>query len=230
MKKLSLMFMVLLSIATISANTFTKVTSAPEDWSGQYLVVYEKSATEAWIFNGKDEAQDYVTATIADGKIVSDDLDQYAVSVAAMNGGYSIKVGAQYMGGDASKNTIKFNAQPILNTISMDSVVYFTSNTSVLRFNPTSTISNNKESSIRFRYYKAATYARQKGFQLYKGTVEPVTTKMDTISVTEARARIDAGKLGACYVYGVVATTPSDPGSYKNTIFWMTDIKIQMIH
>lgn len=225
MKKLSLMFMVLLSIATISANTFTKVTSAPEDWSGQYLVVYEKSATEAWIFNGKDEAQDYVTATIADGKIVSDDLDQYAVTVAAMNGGYSIKVGAQYMGGDASNNTIKFNAQPILNTISMDSVVYFTSNTSVLRFNSTSTKKDNKETCLRFRYYKAATYAKQRGFQLYKGTVEPIITKIDTISVTEARARIDAGKLGACYVYGVVATTPSDPGSYKNTIFWMTDIK-----
>lgn len=48
-------------------------------------------------------------------------------------------------------------------------------------------------------------------------------TPTDTIGVTEARARIDAGNLAACFVYGVVATTPSDPGSYGNTIFWMTD-------
>lgn len=225
MKKLSTMLIALLAIVTMSANTFTKVTSAPDDWSGQYLVVFEKSATEAWIFNGKDAAQDYVTATIVDGKIVSDDLDQYAVTVEAMSGGYSIKVGAQYMGGDASKNIIKFNAQPILNTISMDSVVYFTSNTSVLRFNSTSTISDDKETGLRFRYYKAATYTKQRGFQLYKGTVEPIITEIDTVSVTEARANIDAGKLDACYIRGIVATAPSDPGSYGNTIFWMTDIE-----
>ncbi len=46
----------------------------------------------------------------------------------------------------------------------------------------------------------------------------------DTISVTEARARIDSGNSTQCYVYGVVATAPSDPGSFKNTIFWLTDI------
>lgn len=47
---------------------------------------------------------------------------------------------------------------------------------------------------------------------------------IDTIGVTEARERIEAGNLAACYVKGVVATNPTDPGSYGNTIFWMTDI------
>lgn len=47
---------------------------------------------------------------------------------------------------------------------------------------------------------------------------------IDTIGVTQALARIDAGDLAACYVKGVVATNPSDPGTYGNTIFWMTDI------
>ncbi len=225
MKKLSTLFMALIAVAAMQANTFTKVTSAPTDWSGQYLVVYENSETEAWVFNGKDEAQDYVTATIANGKIVSDDLDKYAVTVEKMEGGYSIKVGTQYMGGEKDKNSFKFTQAPILNTISMDSVVYFTSNTSVLRFNPTSTIQNNKETGIRFRYYKAATYAKQKGFQLYKGTVDPIITKIDTVSVAEARGLIDAKKFDPCYIIGVVATAPSDPGSYGNTIFWMTDVK-----
>lgn len=225
MKKISTLFLALLAVAAMQANTFTKVTSTPTDWSGQYLVVYENSATEAWVFNGKDEAQDYVTATIANGKIVSDDLDKYAVTVEKMEGGYSIKVGAQYMGGEKDKNSFKFTQAPILNTISMDSVVYFTSNTSVLRFNPTSTIQNNKETGIRFRYYKAATYAKQKGFQLYKGTVDPIITKIDTVSVTEARGLIDAKKFDPCYIIGVVATAPSDPGTYGNTIFWMTDVK-----
>ena len=48
---------------------------------------------------------------------------------------------------------------------------------------------------------------------------------IDTIGVTQALARIDAGDLAACYVKGVVATNPSDPGTYGNTIFWMTDIE-----
>lgn len=48
---------------------------------------------------------------------------------------------------------------------------------------------------------------------------------IDTVGVTEARARIEAGQLSVCYVKGVVVTKPSDPATYGNTIFWMTDIE-----
>ncbi len=47
----------------------------------------------------------------------------------------------------------------------------------------------------------------------------------DTIGVTEARALIEAGDKHDHYVQGVVATFPSDPGTYGNTIFWLTDIE-----
>ena len=77
--------------------------------------------------------------------------------------------------------------------------------------------------------------AAQVTFNIIKSTVQMNTlivtygesgegpAPKDTIGVSEARARIDAGELGACYVYGVVATNPTDPGSYGNIIFWMTD-------
>lgn len=47
----------------------------------------------------------------------------------------------------------------------------------------------------------------------------------DTIGVTEARALIEAGDKHDHFVQGVVATFPSDPQGYGNTIFWLTDIE-----
>lgn len=220
MKKIFSFLLCSVMALAASATTFTKVTTAPEDWSGQYIVVYEDSAGIAKIFKGEDAALNSVTDTVVNDTIISDILGSYVVTIAPMEGGYSLSVLNQYMGGVKDQNKISFSANPILNTIELDSAgVKIESNTSVLRYFP-----GGGATGQRFRYYKAATYAVQKPVQLYRADGEIAPPSVDTISVTEARARISAGNLIPCYVKGVVATNPSDPGTYGNTIFWMTDI------
>ena len=74
--------------------------------------------------------------------------------------------------------------------------------------------------------YQAADVWKDFGTIQTIGDTEPATPTIwvpDTIGVSEARALIDAGDIHDHYVYGVVATYPTDPGTYGNTIFWLTD-------
>ena len=72
----------------VPAGTYVKVTSAPANWEGTYLIVYE-NGTSAMVFNGKDAVNGYVSASISDHTIAaSDALDAVAVTVEAMTGGY----------------------------------------------------------------------------------------------------------------------------------------------
>ena len=41
------------------ATTFEKVTAEPADWTGEYLLVYEDSATEAYAWTGTDASSCY---------------------------------------------------------------------------------------------------------------------------------------------------------------------------
>ncbi|MCQ2343002.1 MAG: hypothetical protein MJZ75_05905 [Paludibacteraceae bacterium] len=222
MKRVFMMIAVMAAALTMSANTFTKVTSAPEDWSGQYLIAYDSTATLAMIFNGKDEVNGRVPVATSNGVITADTLDKYLVTIEKMSGGYSVFVQnkLQYIGGKSGENALVFDQSAMLNTISFQgSDLLMTSNTSVLRFNKAS-------NQQRFRYYKSSSYANQKTISLYKAEqgTGPIVITYDTISVTEALARIAAGNEKPCYIKGVVATAPSDPGSYGNTIAWLTDI------
>ena len=149
-----------------SANgDYVKVTTAPTDWSGEYILVYEHNSTTGYVWTGVDAANCYVSQsisgnTIADGGFIT-------VTIAPMSGGYSVKVNGgtndgKYIAGTSGSNKINFVEAPALNTITLESDgVKMVSNTSVMRFN-----TNEK----RFRYYKSATYAQQKAVQLYKKT------------------------------------------------------------
>ncbi len=151
---------------------FVKVTSTPSDWSGTYLIVYETSNSEAIVFNGLSGAGKYDTATISNGAIeATEAIKKCAVEIATMTNGYSVKMNGsatnnndKYLYGTSGSNKMNFGTSAQLNTISYDATnkcVLITSNTSVLRWNDAS---NNK----LFRYYKSASYASQKGIQLYK--------------------------------------------------------------
>ena len=157
-----------IDMAPVTASSFVKVTAAPTDWSGTYLIVYESSETEALVFNGKDEANGYVAATIDGGKITATtELNAVTVVVEAVEGGYTIKVGGQYIYGTSGSNKLNFTADAAsagVNTFAMGTDgVLITSNTSVLRFNASS-------NQMRFRYYKSTSYTSQKPVQLYKLT------------------------------------------------------------
>ncbi len=152
-----------------SANgDFVKVTSAPADWSGEYILVYEQSATTGYIWTGVDEVNSYVSKTISND-IIADDQSLITLTIASMSGGYSVKVNGgtnngKYIYGSSGSNKINFGTNPSLNTLSFESNgVKMVSNTSVMRF-------NNNSGQNRFRYFQSDTYTNQQPVQLYKRT------------------------------------------------------------
>ena len=147
--------------------TYKKVTSAPTNWSGEYLIVYESSSTTGYVWSGVDANSNYKSATISSGTITKPN-DAVSVTIASMTGGYSIKVNGgtnngKYISGTSGSNTTNFNANAVANTLTFSSGVDIASNTSHFVFNSTS-------GTTRYRYYKSTTYSGStyKKPQLYK--------------------------------------------------------------
>ena len=171
---------VLASFAQGSGNSdFVKVTSAPSDWSGEYILVYENTTTQGYVWTGVDAANCYVSKTISDNTIAYDN-SLVTLTVAPMSEGYSIKVNGgtnngKYISGTSGSNTINFGTTAVLNTLAAESDgIKIMSNTSVMRYNKNS--DNN-----RFRYYKSASYTNQQPVQLYKKTNGSVSVPTHTI-------------------------------------------------
>ena len=147
---------------------FVKVASAPTDWSGEYILVYEQSATTGYVWTGVDVTSCYVSKTISND-IIADDQSLITLTIAPISGGYSIKINGgtnngKYIYGTSGSNKINFGTNPSLNTLSYESnSVKMVSNTSVMRF-------NNNSSQDRFRYFQSSTYSNQQPVQLYKRT------------------------------------------------------------
>ncbi len=164
MKKFTLFLGALLISMVSMATNYVKVTAAPADWSGEYLLVYEGD-TSAHVWTGVDAANGNVEATATDGTISGTDF--VTITVAPMEGGYSIKVNGgandgKYISGTEGSNKLNFGTTAVLNTLAYeDGSVKIVSNTSVMRF-------NNAKDNMRFRYFKSSTYTGQQVVQLYK--------------------------------------------------------------
>ena len=160
-----------------TAGYYMKVVAEPADWSGKYLIVYEDGA-DAYVFNGKDEVNGYVSAT-TDGDVINanSEIDAVAVTVAAMEGGYSISTVGRYMYKTAYDNGLDFeDVAAVANTfaISEEGVVVSSGsgeNKTTLRFNSAS-------NQMRFRYYKSG----QQPVQLYKYVEEVPMSHTLTVS------------------------------------------------
>ncbi|MBO5135299.1 MAG: chitobiase/beta-hexosaminidase C-terminal domain-containing protein [Bacteroidaceae bacterium] len=154
---------------------YIKVVSEPTDWSGKYLIVYEEG-TDAYVFNGKDEANGYVSA-VTDGDVIkaNSEIDAVAVTIAAMEGGYSVKTAGGYIYGASGSNKLNTNAsEPQLNTIEFTADGVNIEAGRYLRF-------NSAVGDMRFRYYNL-TYGES--VQLYKYVEELPTSH--TLTVSEA--------------------------------------------
>ena len=144
---------------------FVKVTSAPTDWSGEYILVYEQSNTTGYVWVGVDAVNSFVSEPISDNTIADDGL--VTVTVAPMSNGYSIKVNGgtnngKYIYGTSGSNKLNFGSSPSINSLSYESnSVKIVSNTSVMRFN-----SNSGQN--RFRYFQSSTYNNQSPVQLFQ--------------------------------------------------------------
>lgn len=149
---------------TAQTQTYTKVTKAPADWSGTYLIVSEG---DKLIMDGSLDKLDVegnkVDVTITDSKITGD-YAKYAFTVEPMTGGYAIKsASGKYISGKSGSNKLNSGSTQSLNTIELTSgKVIVTSDGTTLQYN------NAAKNGTRFRYYKSQ---NQQPISLYK--IEP---------------------------------------------------------
>lgn len=179
LKTLTPLVLVVLLIATLASvfvitagaaettKTYEKVTSAPADWSGEYLIVYEAGNVA---FDGSlttlDAVSNTVSVTITNNEIeYTDALANSKFTIAAVDGGYSIQsASGYYIGQTSNANGLKSSEDTAYpNTISLnnDGTVTIISGGAYLRYNATS-------GQTRFRYFKSSTYSSQKAITLYK--------------------------------------------------------------
>ena len=203
----------------ITSGDFVKVTSAPTDWSGEYLIVYESGKVA---FNGGltklDATGNTISVSISDGKIAATDATNAAtVTIAPMTGGYSIQAkNGKYIGQTSDENGLTSSNTPTLHTLALSGSnvdIICSGQSTRLRYNATS-------GQDRFRYYKSATYTQQQPIQLYKRTSVAVIIgdvnddKAITIADVTALVNIILGKDDAePHLYNHAAADVNDDGT-----------------
>lgn len=145
---------------------FVKVTTAPTDWSGTYLIVYE---TGKVAFDGSltklDKVSNTVDVTISDNKIEATDALMKSVFTIepSTTGNYSIKAASgSYIGRTVNSNGLNANEKTKYDhTLSIDNGVLSVKSSGGLALKYNSNIDQK-----RFRYYTRG----QQNIQLYKLT------------------------------------------------------------
>ncbi len=159
------------ALAAEETGTYQKVTENQEDWSGEYLLVYEAGDTNAYVFDGSlnklDAVNNYVSAEIENETIKAD--QKYSVTVEAVTGGYVIKAASgSYIYASSDSNSLATTENqstaaryPITFAVEEDEIDIELSSGPHMRFNAAS-------DQMRFRYYKSVTYDKQKPVTLYR--------------------------------------------------------------
>ena len=158
------------TVDAASGDSFVKVTVAPSDWSGTYLIVSEASkvalkgsATTLDAGDGKNK----IDVTISSGSIAwTEELEKNTFTISKNGSNYNVKsASGYYIGQSSNANGLKSSTSSgYANTITLkNGDVDMVSGGAYLRYN-SSTASGN----LRFRYYKSSSYTSQKAIQLYK--------------------------------------------------------------
>lgn len=164
---------------------YVKVTSAPDDWSGTYLIVCEDNGL---VMNGALDKLDVVKNTISvsvnEGVIAdSDEANAAAFTISKVDGGYTIQSQkGLYIGQNSNSNGLQASSETsFVNAISINAdctVNIVGSGGAYLRFNAAT-------DQMRFRYFKSSTYSAQKAIALY------VKTKNDDVPVLNGDVNAD---------------------------------------
>lgn len=151
------------TVCGTSGQVYVKVTTAPTDWTGTYLIVYEAGnlAFNGSIADKLDVALNTFAVTIDEGKIIGD-FSANAFIIEAVDGGYAIKsASGRYIGKTSGGNGMnEHTSTKYLNTISLDAsgnAVITASGGSIMRF-------NKAVDQMRFRYYGSG----QQAIAIYK--------------------------------------------------------------
>ena len=169
MKKIFSLFAAVLFAGSMMADSYVKVTEAPTDWAGDYLIVYEAGNVA---FDGSlttlDDVSNTVAVTISEGAIAATDaLNAAKFTIAKVDGGYSLQsASGKFIGVTGNSNGLK-QADEVgdyTHDLSIDESgnavikANFSGSTMYLRYNKAS-------NQLRFRYYKNA---GQEAIALYK--------------------------------------------------------------
>ena len=168
---------------TQTSSQYEKVTTEPSDWSGTYLIVYEKTSLA---FNSSltklDVSKNGTSVSINNGVITSNQTtDSISFTIAKSGNGYSIKsASGYYIGATGNSNSLLSDlTTQYTNKISLNSsdksVNIIGSGGAYLRYN-----ANTSDGSLRFRYYKSSSYTSQQAIHLYKkvgSTTQQTETK-----------------------------------------------------
>lgn len=82
---------------------YVKLTEAPTDWTGDYVIVYEGDKS---FLDSDGDAKTHATATITDGKIAYQSGKAYNIHIEASGSGYSMKMEDNYYGLNSSSNAL----------------------------------------------------------------------------------------------------------------------------
>ena len=184
---------------TAKEQYYVKVTAAPTDWSGDYLIVNED---ESKAFNGAlttlDASGNTISVTITDGKIKKTaQADAARFTISGSGSGYAIQAASGlYIGNGSNSNALTTSSSALKNSISYNAgeqcVDIVSSGGAYLRYNA-------MDGQKRFRYFKSGTYSAQKAVQLYKldgeaggGTEVPTVTTGDASGISQTRATLSA--------------------------------------
>ena len=215
---------------------FVKVTSAPSDWSGTYLIVYEAGNLA---FDGSrttlDASGNSKSVTIANNEIeATDAMKAIAFTIAKDGSNYTVKsASGYYIGQTSDANGLKSSTTTTYShTLSMTgSDANLVSGSAYLRYNAAT-----GDTNLRFRYYKSSSYTNQKAIQLYRLTdgesggntpVEPETpatpTQLATPSVTASASgntvNVEWGAIDGATNYTVKCGTQSKDVTGTSTSF-----------
>ena len=185
---------------------YVKVTTAPTDWSGQYLIVYDEGSVA---MNGGlgtlDAVENTISVTINDNTIASTTTtDAASFTIEKVSGGYAIKsASGLYIGQTSDANGLKTSASAYTNTLSLASGgVNISSGGAFLRYNSAS-------NQLRFRYFKSSSYTGQKAIQLYRKSASSGTEpgKQDvTMSFSTSAA---TATMGQTFTEPTLTTNPT---------------------
>lgn len=155
--------------ADAEGDKFVKVTEEPDDWSGEYLLVYESGDNKALCWTGVDETSCYVETDVANGEIAAKPDGAVTLTIASIDNGYSIKVNGgdnngKYIGQNSYANSINISESSQVNTIEIAESSAKISGTGSSGDSHVALRYNKASDQKRFRYYKSG----QEAVQLYK--------------------------------------------------------------
>ena len=178
---------------------YEKVTSAPADWTGDYLVVYEEgSLALSSVDNGKGSGYGS-SVSIQGGKIAYADAKAYNIHVEKAASGYTFKLGDSYIGMNASGKNLNSST-----TADKPGYIWTPSVSSIKNAAYSSYYLQWNESANIFRCYTGSqndvTLFRLDGEAGGGGTgptpVTPTVTTGDASSVTQTEATLSATYTG----------------------------------